>query len=75
MLNGITQRNQSAETDAAQEDRTVAEFTNEKPKCFNLIALADEELRLVRGTLTKKVERCDAESPAGECVAIGRSQL
>src|SRR6185437_16309071 len=53
----------------------IAELADEEPKRFDLVALVDKQLRLVGCALAEKVERCNAQSPSRQCVAVRRPKL
>ena len=75
MFNRVTQRDQAAETDAAQENRGIAELVDQQTQRRHLVILTDEQRGFVGRALTEQVERCDAESSRHQRVAIGAPQF
>ena len=62
MLDGVAQRDQAAEADAGEKDRTVAELLDQQAQHRDMIVLADEQARLVGFALAQQIESRDAKS-------------
>src|SRR3954471_6809995 len=70
MLDCVPQRNQNAETDAAKENRDIAELIDQESERRYLVVLTDRQCRLVGSALAKKVECDNAESFRDQRVPI-----
>ena len=70
MLDGVSQRNQPAEADAAEENRDVAELIDQESERCDLVILTDLQRGLVGGALAEKVECGNAKSFRDQRVPI-----
>ena len=75
MLDGIAQRDQATETDATEEDRTVAKLADQAMQHGDVVVLIDEQRGLVGDALAEQVERSDPEPTCDQRVAIRAPKL
>src|SRR5690348_6266 len=71
----IAERNQAAETDAAEENGPAAKLVDQQPEHCDLILLADKEAWLVGRALAEQVEGRDAQPPCHQRRAVAGPQL